>query len=177
LRATPVQSRSGFRWDMSFNYAKNNSKVLELAPGIETFPLYITGQSNVIEARVGQRFGNIVGYKYKRAPDGQIVVNPADGSYMREDTLSILGNVTPKWVGGLNNSISFKGFSLNFLIDFVQGNQINSDTRYRMVANGTAKFTEKYREHSEPLPGVLEVKDANGNVTGYTKNDKLVDGQ
>ena len=84
-----------------------NSKVLELAPGIETFPLYITGQNNVIEARVGQRFGNIVGYKYKRAPDGQIVVNSTDGSYMREDTISILGNVTPKWVGGLNNSYFF----------------------------------------------------------------------
>ena len=46
-----------------------------------------------------------------------------------------------------------------------------------MVANGTAAFTTKYREHSEPLPGVLEVKDANGNVTGYTPNTILVDGQ
>ena len=177
LRATPVQLKSGFRWDMSFNYAHNQSKVTELAPGLNSFQLYNTGQSNVIEARVGERFGNIVGYKYKRAPDGQIVVNPNDGSYMREDTLSILGNVTPKWVGGLNNTIYYKGFSLNFLIDFVQGNQINSDTRYRMVANGTAAFTTKYREHSEPLPGVIETKDANGNVTGYTPNTILVDGQ
>ena len=37
LRATPVQLRNGFRWDMSFNYARNQSKVIELAPGIETF--------------------------------------------------------------------------------------------------------------------------------------------
>ena len=88
-----------------------------------------------------------------------------------------MGNVTPKWIGGLNNSFSFKGFSLNFLIDFVQGNQITSDTKYRMVANGTGKFTERYREHSEPLPGVVEVKDANGNVIKYETNTKLVDGQ
>jgi len=46
-----------------------------------------------------------------------------------------------------------------------------------MVANGTGKFTERYREHSEPLPGVLEVKDAGEQVTGYEQNDKLVDGQ
>ena len=177
LQSTPVQLRNGLRWDLSFNYARNQSKVIELAPGIETFFLNETAQAAQIEARTGERFGNIVGYKYKRAPDGQIIVNEADGSYAREDTLSILGNVTPKWTGGLNNTLSFKGFSLNFLIDFVQGNQINSDTKYRMVANGTGKFTERYREHSEPLPGVVEVKDAEGHVTGYEKNTILVDGQ
>ena len=176
LQATPVQLRNGLRWDISFNYARNYSKVIELAPGIETFFLNETSQVAQIEARTGERFGNIVGYRYRRAPDGQIIVND-DGSYAREDTLSILGNVTPKWTGGLNNTFSYKGFSLNFLIDFVQGNQINSDTKYRMVANGTGKFTEQYREHSEPLPGVVEVKDADGHVTGYEPNAKLVDGQ
>ena len=87
-----------------------------------------------------------------------------------------MGNVTPKWIGGLNNTVSFKGLSLNFLIDFVQGNEITSDTRYRMIANGTAKFTERYREHSEPLPGVVEVTDGDGNVT-YSPNTTKVDGQ
>lgn len=176
LLSTPVQLRNGLRWDVSFNYARNYSKVIELAPGIETFPLSITAQDAKIEARTGERFGNIVGYAYKRAPDGQIIVND-DGSYARQDTLSVLGNVTPKWTGGLNNTLSYKGFSLNFLIDFVQGNHINSDTKYRMVANGTGKFTERYREHSEPLPGVVEVKDADGHVTGYEPNTILVDGQ
>jgi outer membrane receptor protein involved in Fe transport len=175
LRATPVQLPNGLIWDLSFNYASNQSTVKELAPGIETFFLNQTGQAAQIEARTGERFGNIIGYKYKRAPDGQIIV-AADGSYMREDELSILGNVTPKWIGGLNNTVIFKGLSLNFLIDFVQGNEINSDTKYRMVANGTAKFTERYREHSEPLPGVVEVTDGGGNVT-YAPNTTLVDGQ
>jgi TonB-linked SusC/RagA family outer membrane protein len=175
LRATPVQLRSGFHWDLSFNYARNQSKVIELAPGLETFQLY-GAAPNTIEARIGQAFGNIVGYKYRRAPDGQKIVGD-DGSYGRENDLSILGNVTPEWVGGLNNSFSFKGFSLNFLIDFVQGNQITSSTRYRMIANGTAKFTEEGREHSKPLDGVVEVKDANGNVIKYEKNTKTVDGQ
>jgi TonB-linked SusC/RagA family outer membrane protein len=175
LQARPVQLRNGFSWDLSFNYASNQSTVIELAPGIETFFLNETGQAAQIEARTGERFGNIIGYKYKRAPDGQIIVG-SDGSYQRGDELSILGNVTPKWIGGLNNTVFFKGLSLNFLIDFVQGNEITSDTRYRMVANGTAKFTEQYREHSEPLPGVVEVTDGDGNVT-YAPNTIKVDGQ
>jgi len=176
LQGTPVLSTNGLRWDVAFNYARNHSKIIELAPGLETYLLYQTADVATIEARTGQPFGNIVGYKYRRAPDGQIIV-ASDGSYSRENDLSIMGNVTPKWIGGLNNNLSFKGFSLGFLIDFVQGNQINSDTKYRMVANGTGKFTEKYREHSEPLPGVVEVKDASGNVIKYEPNTILVDGQ
>ena len=176
LNVNPIRSNGGFRWDLSFNYAKNQSKVIELAPGIETFFLNETAQDADIEARTGQRFGNIVGYKYKRSPDGQRIV-AADGSYAREDNISILGNVTPKWTGGINNALTYKGFSLNVLVDFVQGNQINSDTKYRMVANGTGKFTEQYREHSEPLPGVVEVTDGNGNVIKYEPNTTLVDGQ
>ena len=75
LRGTPVQLKNSLRWDMSFNYAHNQSKVTELAPGLEILFNFITPAKHVIEARVGQRFGNIIGYKYKRAPDGQIIVN------------------------------------------------------------------------------------------------------
>ncbi|MEO8110843.1 MAG: SusC/RagA family TonB-linked outer membrane protein [Ginsengibacter sp.] len=176
LKTTPVQLRNSFRWDVSFNYARNHSKVIELAPGLETFPLYTPyNPSNNIEARVGQPFGNIVGYGFKRSPDGQKIVG-SDGSYQRDDTLKVLGNVTPKWVGGLNNTFSFKGFSLGVLVDFVQGNKINSSTKYQMEAGGIGAFTEKYRDHSEPLPGVVEAIDANGNKS-YSPNTQKIDGQ
>ncbi|MEO6730182.1 MAG: SusC/RagA family TonB-linked outer membrane protein [Ferruginibacter sp.] len=176
LRTTPVQLRNSFRWDVSFNYARNHSKVIDLAPGLETFPLYTPyNPSNNIEARVGQPFGNIVGYGFKRSPDGERIVG-SDGSYQRDDTLKVLGNVTPKWVGGLNNTFSFKGFTLGVLVDFVQGNKINSSTKYQMEAGGIGAFTERYREQSEPLPGVVEKIDANGGKS-YSANTQKVDGQ
>ena len=153
--------------------AKNKSKIIELAPGIVTYPLY-SSYPNSIEARVGQPFGNIIGYAYKRSPDGQRIVG-SDGSYQREDTVKVLGNVTPKWVGGLNNTFSFKGFTVSALIDFVQGNKITSSSKYQMVAKGIAAFTSEYGEHSKPLPGVVEVADGNG--VKYETNQKTVDRQ
>jgi len=99
------------------------------------------------------------------------------GAYVREENTSILGNVIPKWIGGLNNTVFYKGFTLNFLIDFVQGNEITSNTRYQMIGKGTGAFTEEGREHSKPLDGVIELKDVDGKVTGYEKNTKTVDGQ
>ncbi|VAW21284.1 Outer membrane TonB-dependent transporter, utilization system for glycans and polysaccharides (PUL), SusC family [hydrothermal vent metagenome] len=188
LNATPIKTNSGFRWDLSFNYARNHSTVVELAPGIESYTIAKAAQgSTTIEARVGEPYGDIIGYKYKRAPDGQRIVS-GDGGYVRESKQSVLGNITPDWIGGLNNSFSYKGFSFNFLLDFVQGGEIYSSTKYEMMRNGTAKFTEEGRrphdmdEQGNQLPyvgvldGVVEITDADGNVTGYEKNTKAVSG-
>ena len=175
LNITPVDLTNSFRWDLTFNYAKNISKVVELAPGIETFLLYSSYPNN-IEARVGDPFGNIIGYKFKRSPDGQRIVS-SGGFYQREDEFTVLGNTTPDWIGGLNNTFSFKGLTLSALIDFVQGNEITSSTKYQMEAKGIGGFTVEGREHSKPLEGVVEILDENDVVTGYETNTQLVDGQ
>ncbi len=39
----------------------------------------------------------------------------------------------------------FKGFSLNVLIDFVQGGDLISDTYYYQMRSGTGEFTEEGR--------------------------------
>lgn len=175
LGLRPVQLSNSFQWNIALNFAKNNSEVVSLGPGLETYLLF-DSYPNDIEARPGEAYGNIVGYKYKTSPDGQRIVD-AGGSYVAADEISILGNITPDWTGGINNTFSFKGFTLNALIDFVQGNEITSSTKYQMIAKGIGAFTTEGREMSRPLDGVVEVADGNGNVTGYAPNTKLVDGQ
>jgi hypothetical protein len=85
--------------------------------------------------------------------------------------------------------LAYKALSLSFLIDFVQGGELSSSTKYQMTAKGTGKFTLEGRrprdtdDQGNQLPyvgvldGVVEIKDAEGNVTGYEKNTKAVDGQ
>lgn len=182
-----IESRNNsFGWTVSANYAKNNSKIVELAPDIDVYTLISTSM-NDIEAREGQPYGNIVGYAYKRAPTGERIVNES-GGYVREAEVSVLGNITPDWIGGLMNRFTYKRFSLSVLLDFVQGGQISSHTRERMTAKGTGKFTEVGRrprdidENGNQLPyvgvldGVVEIMDGEGNVTGYEKNTQAVAG-
>ena len=187
LNAGIIRSGSGFRWDLTFNYAKNNSRVVELAPGIDSY-LLASHYPNDIEVRPGEAYGNIVGYAFKRSPEGKRIVSPG-GYYVRETRKSVLGNITPDWIGGLNNTLSFKGFSFNFLIDFVQGGELSSATKYQMCAKGTGLFTEEGRrprdtdDQGNQLPyvgvldGVVEVFNENGDVIGYEENTKAVDGQ
>ena len=186
LNLTPVKTPSGFSWEINANYSKNHSMVVSLYPGIETLPLS-PGAYGDTEAKVGHPYGDIIGTAFQRAPDGQLLVT--GGSYLPTTNTQVLGNITPKWIGGLNNIFSFKGLSLNVLLDFVQGNKIYSGTKYQEEAKGTGVWTtEGRRLHDiDPatgeqlplvgvLPGVMAVTDADGNVS-YVKNDVAVNGQ
>lgn len=189
LNLTPVRTASGFAWEINANYSRNHSKVVSLAPGIETLLLNPNSYYFNTEARVGHPYGDIVGTAYQRAPDGQLLVT--GGSYLPTPETQVLGNITPKWIGGLNNTFTFKGLSFNVLLDFVQGNQMTSATKYQEEAKGTGVWTTEGRRLHDinqstgeqyplvgVLPGVMVATDADGNPTGnYVKNDIAVNGQ
>lgn len=46
-----------------------------------------------------------------------------------------LGEATPTWFGGLNNTVTYKGFSLDFLLRFSGGNKIMNITRQEALLN------------------------------------------
>lgn len=139
VNATPVQSKN-FTWDATINFSRNRSKVVELSPGINSLSLYSTAEMS-IEARPGQPYGNIVGYAYKRTPDGDKWLT-SDGRYQRETTTSVLGNIQPKFLGGINNAFNYKNFSLSFLVDARVGGKIFSYSKLQQWSNGTGKGTE-----------------------------------
>src|SRR5690606_4350445 len=103
LGVTPVQARD-FKWTIDANFADNQSKVVVLDGVVQTYNL-IQNSGDLalsdIHAQVGAAYGNIIGRAYKRAPDGRKIVSPA-GRYVPEDELSVIGNITPDWIGGLN---------------------------------------------------------------------------
>ncbi|MEW2923137.1 SusC/RagA family TonB-linked outer membrane protein [Muricauda sp. ANG21] len=170
--ATPIKLGNGFQWDVIVNFAKNKSKVVSLADGIETHEMS-RDRWGTIEARPGEDFGNIVGFYYKRNENGEKLLDEA-GRYQRDDNnTKILGNIQPDWIGGLSNRISYKGFALSALIDVKMGGEILSGTKYRQAATGTGRFTtDGVYQNEEGLwvgiaDGVMEndyyITDENGN--------------
>jgi TonB-linked SusC/RagA family outer membrane protein len=138
VNAIPVQSKS-FTWEISVNAANNKSKVVSLAPGITSNVMLSTNYIS-IEARPGQPFGNIIGYPFKRTPEGRKIIE--DGTWARGDDRVVLGNIQPDWLGGISNTFSYKGIRLSALIDVRKGGQIYSNTKDDEMGNGTGKFTE-----------------------------------
>lgn len=161
LNGTPVKV-GDFSWDLGVNLARNRSEVVSLVEGI-TSHILIGNSSANIEARVGEPYGNIIGYPIKRNEEGRVVVTD-QGRWQRGDDKVILGNVQPDFLGGITNTFSYKGFVLSGLLDIRKGGQVFSFSKYDQLAKGTGKFTED-RENLV-IDGVID----NGDGT-YREND------
>lgn len=167
LTATPVKSKN-FDWDITVNFSRNRSEVVSLAPGIPNLTLLSSGAGPVsIEARPGQPYGNIVGYAFKKTPDGSNWLS-STGTYQRDDTMSVLGNIQPDFLAGITNTFSYKGFTLSALVDIRKGGQIFSNSKELEMYSGTGKFTEK----GDNLIADGEIQDGSGH---FSKSTLVVD--
>jgi TonB-linked SusC/RagA family outer membrane protein len=165
LSGTPVKSKN-FTWDVSLNMSNNKSKVVSLAPGIATLTLMDPGYGASIEARVGEPFGNIVGYRMKRNANGDILLTD-QGRYQRADEREVLGKIQPDYLAGLTNTVTYKDLSLSFLIDTRKGGQVLSYSKLNQMAKGTGKFTEN--RTNLIADGVIETSPGH-----FEKNTKVI---
>ncbi len=144
LTGSPIRSNN-FNWDVSFNFAFNDSEVVTLSDGLSQ--IRVDGNLGeprtrwaFIEHVVGERFGTITGFTQEYI-DGQPVFNPDSGQPVQSGATSILGNGVHRFTGGLNNSFTFGDFYFDFLIDFKAGGDIYSGTNVRLLAQGAHKMT------------------------------------
>ncbi|NIG56425.1 SusC/RagA family TonB-linked outer membrane protein [Chitinophaga sp. Cy-1792] len=146
LGGTPYISRSGFRWDVSVNYARNVSEVVSLDSDgfLNNYVLGSSGNIQVI-ATTGQRYGALFGTAYARDAQGRIIVD-ANGRPQTDPNKKVLGYFTPNWTGSISNNFSFKGFSLSFLIDTKQGGSIWSGTNSTGMGTGVLAATMPGRD-------------------------------
>ena len=130
LRLNPIRSED-FNWNMTVNWAKNESTVLELLEGIDKLELANLQGGITINASPGQPYGEIRGTDYIYDDAGNRVVN-SSGYYETTSTgNNIIGNIQPDWTGGVQNTLNYKNLSLAFLIDVQEGGDIFSlDTWY-----------------------------------------------
>lgn len=179
LSANPIKSPSGFKWDLMANFTRTRGYVLELTEGLDTYTLVGRNGAN-IQARVGERMGNIYGLGFARVDDpsspyfGEIIHNTT-GTPITDPTLKLQGNYNPDWMLGLQNNLSFKGLSLGFLFDFRYGGIVVSRTKTIGSTSGQLEETLLGRENGYDLtvegngivsPGVI--RNADGTYTPNT---------
>lgn len=152
-----LRKEEGLKWDMGINWAKNNSRVNSLYTDpntgqmLESFNV-TSAWSLTIDAIPGRPFGVIRGTAFERDESGAIIVG-TDGLPRYTSSPQELGNVTPDWVGGINNRFSYKDFRLNFLIDMRKGGDVFSVTQWFGLQSGVLEETIRggIREHGMVL--------------------------
>lgn len=175
--ATPIKTNSGFRWDLGFNFAKNDNQVLALTEGVDNLRLSsLFGVA--LEARVGETYGTFVGTDYVYDDAGNKLVD-GSGAYVVSDAKP-LGSVLADFTGGVSTTLSYKGVSLYLLFDFQAGGSIfslsNMWGKYSGVLDVTAEGS--IREDGIVVDGVSATQDANGEWTSTGQpNDVTIGAQ
>ncbi|SHN20108.1 TonB-linked outer membrane protein, SusC/RagA family [Cyclobacterium lianum] len=166
LGGTPVQT-GDFSWNISANLSINNNEIKSIREGIDEIVVgsqfgYV-GSTVTMKLIEGEAYGNIFGSSYQRFgsdPDNLFldrslpVIIGANGFPVRTGTQLVLGNAVPKWIGGIRNDFTYKGFELSFLVDFRTGVEQYNQFNNFLSAFGKNEFTEA-REDFRVFEGVL----------------------
>jgi TonB-linked SusC/RagA family outer membrane protein len=168
LTLTPIKSRD-WRLDITANYTRNRSLVESLPEGSKS--ILVNGFSNRGNFAIeGKPLNVIQGTFVEKAPDGQLIINES-GNYKQANEIGIIADPNPNWLGSVISNLSWKSISFSFQVDYVHGGQVFSYTAATMVGRGVSKDLEDF-DPTLPLilPGVREITNSSGEVTGYKPN-------
>jgi TonB-linked SusC/RagA family outer membrane protein len=166
LNATPVQTRD-FYWNISANYSKNKSMIDYLSPAVDRIQVggFISPGIFLI---AGQPYGSLVGQRNSRTPDGKLLIDDQGYPILEDGTSTIIGNMQPRWIGGVTNTFSYKTLTLSATFDGRFGGDILNMDEYYLVGNGNSATTND-RYQSVVLEGI-RASDKAPNTTAIIKD-------
>jgi len=178
LTASPLRSSNGLNWNTTFNFSHDVSTVTGLPNGLSSYKYADVTQydryfrSIQYNAVVGERFGNIYGRYFKRAPGGQIIYQNGLPVTSAETDRKVLGNYNPDFIVGWYNTFNYKNFNFDMTWDWRQGGKYYSYTELGLLQGGFSPLT---------LPGRAEggiigqgVMDDGTNTKQYVPNNVKV---
>ena len=134
--------RGAFRWDMDVNFTSIRNKVESMPENLKEITFIDQGRTalRIVE---GGSMGDLYGFEWQKHANGEVLIG-ANGLPVLDNTKLIkIGNALPDWTAGLNNSFSYKGLSLNILLEMRQGGDAVDMGEMNGIRNGTVLFTEK----------------------------------
>jgi len=163
---TPVET-DNFTWEATLNWAKNNNEVVSIREGIESITLFGSsfsyGGSLTMQLRRGLEYGNLYGPVYDRYyenPENEKefivdesrprIIDPSTGYYRRSgEGFKIIGNVQPDWTGSIQNTFSYRNFTLSALLDIKKGGDLYNQVAAFHASQGTLPITANRDEEVE----------------------------
>jgi len=169
INGTPIKT-STFRWNVTLNWSMNRNMVVSLYEGAEQLELGAFQSGITISAQVGHPYGVINGTDYTYL-DGQRLVDPANGQYIKTPSSdNVIGNTNPDWHAGLQNSLTYKNWSLGFLVDMQKGGSIFSLDMFYGLATGVYKETAGLNDLGNPIRDPIVWIDPNDPSKGYASS-------
>ena len=162
MTATPVQN-TNFNWTSNINFTLNKNKILELAPGVDTYELDLAFGNDIASvAKVGGDYGTLVtSYAFsnyqKKDANGNPISHPSNGKRVIGNTGSSttggyytfvrsgdyngerkeLGSMMEDFLASTTQQVGYKNLNLSFQVDAKVGGLMASGTHQYGSANGS----------------------------------------
>jgi TonB-dependent starch-binding outer membrane protein SusC len=178
-----IINNKDFQWNAGFNIAHNESKILNLGKDDQ----FIPGNNRLVH-KVGEHLYSFYMFDYAG-------VNPANGDAMwrkktgeltnkySEANRIIAGSPEPKYTGGFNTKVSFKGISLDVNLEYKWGNlvsieenrYVNSDG-YSWSNNSAATQLDYWQNPGDIVRNPKPIANNSTSSSGYRSTRWLYDG-
>ena len=136
LTGIPFKSRD-FRWDAGINFSFNTNVVEKLANNsTELLHADYDGNAAQLKSVVGQPMGDFYAHPIATDSKGGLIVDPNGLYKVDPDKMVKIGNAMPKVVGGMFNTFSYKGFTLDAMLDFRFGGYVMPTAINWMISRG-----------------------------------------
>ena len=126
-----LMTTKDFTWNLYGNMGMNKNIVESLSGATSVFLDGFTGTSS--RAVVGEAMGSFWGGKFMRDESGKYVLD-ANGFPQQAVSEGIIGNPNPKYRGSIGMNATYKGLTMNVLVETSQGNQMWAGT-YAVLNN------------------------------------------
>jgi TonB-linked SusC/RagA family outer membrane protein len=153
LNLKPVEGE--FTWDIAVNFSTNKSLVKKLSEGLTEYTIRGRSWMTTVKVVEGHEFGDIYTRGFVRNDVGRVLIDANGQPLLTGGQTVAMGNYNPNWIGGINNSFSYKGFDLSFMIDIREGGDVFSFTQANLASDGFADYTLKGRD-GMVVDGVME---------------------
>ncbi len=145
INLTPIQTRN-WRWDIGFNFAKNNNEVISLPESLEggRVAIYSFSAGNdavYMYAEEGKPIGQFYTYLPQYTEDGQMIVDSNGQPVLSTEVQDTGKNMNNDWMGGITTGLTFKDFTLSAALDIRKGGYMFSRTKNLMQFTGNGVVT------------------------------------
>jgi len=139
--------KGDFQWKNYFNFALNKNKILELHPDLTHFNVGgQTSSSYWMRLEEGGQFGDIYGIKFERdSVSGDIQIDGATGLPIKSSEFGKIANASPDFSLSWNGQLTYKDFTLNFLLDGRFGGDVVGMTQSDLDEWGVTQATADAR--------------------------------
>ncbi len=171
LKLNVIKDMQGFSWSVGVNYTYNTSKVLSIYPGLDELPILDpNGNASVSYAIKGEQYPAVKVSDVMRDPAGHIIVDPVTGLPSKNGALVFAGHASPNQLLGLVTTVSYKGLTLNAVMDYRSGNVTDFYVGQSLDFTGISEHSALNGRQSFVIPNSV-IKNSDGT---YSPNTNVV---